>query len=127
MVLMGIGAGWYYDSLDGMVVHQNFIEGLVPASYYHGPYPTEAAAKIHAGITGPPSTTNASTGNQVATAAGSITGTASVTSFLTSLSRPQTWQRVAEGVIGILLILVGVAKLAESSPVASAIKKVPFI
>jgi hypothetical protein len=44
-----------------------------------------------------------------------------------ALGNRNTWLRVAEGVLGIALILVGVSKLAEGTPIASAIKKVPLI
>ena len=35
--------------------------------------------------------------------------------------------RVAEGTLGLLLILVAVAELAKGTPVGNAVKKVPFI
>lgn len=36
------------------------------------------------------------------------------------------WTRIAEGTLGVALILVGVAKLAEGTPTAAMIRKVPI-
>jgi hypothetical protein len=38
-----------------------------------------------------------------------------------------TWVRLAEGVLGIVLVLVAVAELGKGTPVGNAVKKVPFI
>lgn len=76
----------------------------------NGPFPSKAAAL---GFTpgGTPEPKGAST-----------TGQGGISSLFPKLSR-QDLLRLAEGVLGILLILVGVAKLAEGSPVAKAVGK----
>lgn len=119
---MGVGAGWYYDSLDGMVVHQNWLESLANGgfSYFHGPYPTEAAAAAHVGVSGPKSTTNASTGQQVGTAIGqtaqsALFGTGGATGL---------FSRIAEAAVGIGLLLIGVKALTNVDATGKAKKLV---
>ena len=69
---MGVGAGWYYDSKDNDVVHQNYTESLANAlpgfSYFHGPYATEAEAIAHKGV--PDATPPRLTAKPLALAAG---------------------------------------------------------
>jgi hypothetical protein len=122
---MGVGAGWYYDSLDGDVVHQNLAESLanVAFSYYHGPYATEALAVAHKGVAGAPGNPNEGTGQQVANAAGTVTGTASVTDFLSRLTQANTWERVGMVALGMLLIAVGVAHITHAVPIATKVAK----
>jgi predicted Zn-dependent protease len=43
------------------------------------------------------------------------------------LSSRGTWVRIAEGVLGIALVLVAVSELGKGTPVGNAVKKVPFI
>ena len=114
---MGVGAGWYYDSLDGMVVHQNLAESIPNAAfpYYHGPYLTEALALAHAGVTGPPATTNASVAAQVGTAVANLTGINAIGDFFTRLSQGNTWLRVGEVLAGGLLLTAGVIAITEQT------------
>lgn len=58
---------------------------------------------------------------------GSLPGISSVIDFLKDLSSRNTLQRLAEGTLGLVLILVGVSKLADGTAVGSLVKKVPFI
>jgi hypothetical protein len=117
---MGVGAGWYYDSLDGMVVHQNLAESLANAlfDYYHGPYKTEALALAHKGVSGPPASTNESLGQQLGTATGSVLG-------LPQLSNLRDLMiRVIKVVIGAAMIIVGIAQLSGASKIAASLPKV---
>lgn len=50
-----------------------------------------------------------------------------LTSFLSFLTDRSSWVRIAEGVIGALLILAAVASLAEGTPAGKLASKVPFI
>jgi hypothetical protein len=50
-----------------------------------------------------------------------------VVKFLGMLTERGTLQRLAEGFLGILLIVVGVAKIAEGTPLGNTLKKVPFV
>lgn len=101
----GYGAGWYYDSIDGDVVHQNLAESLanVLVGYYHGPYATEAEAEAHPGVAGPPGVPNESVGTQVANV--------STGSFLGLVESRSIWIRIVEIAIGGTLILIGISKL----------------
>jgi hypothetical protein len=127
---MGIGAGWYYNDVSGDVVHASWFtsigEGLVPG--WHGPYKTEAEAEAHKGTVGRTATPNESviggaTGAAEQTA-GSVFNLGSILGIKGSRS---TLERFVTGALGVMLILVGVAKLGEGTPVGNAIKKVPFI
>ena len=93
---MGVGAGWYYDSKDNDVVHQNYAESLANAlpgfSYFHGPYATEAEAIAHKGVPGPSGVPNESIPTQVTNV---TTG-----SFLALLTGRGLWVRIAEVAIG---------------------------
>lgn len=127
---MGIGPGWYYNTVSGDVVHASAItslgEGAIPG--WHGPYKTEAQAIAHTGVIGAPAKANESViGGAESAGKNAIPGTTSVTQFLGSLSSRSMWTRIAEGALGTALILVGVAKLAEGTPTAAAIRKIPII
>jgi hypothetical protein len=123
---MGVGSGWYYDSIDNDVVHQNLSESLANAvfTYYHGPYKTEAEAEAHKGVKGPEGHPGESISTQADNTVASAVG---VNNFLGDLTSRNTFQRLAEGVIGVLLIVIGVAKLTENTAVGTALKKVPFV
>jgi hypothetical protein len=84
-----------------------------------GPFGTRAAAAADG-------TKQAAAINQ-ASQAGTIPGISDVASFLKALSSRQTLMRLAEGTLGILLIVVGVAKLADGSALGSVLKKVPIV
>lgn len=118
---MGVGAGWYYDSLDGDVVHQNLAESLANAafSYYHGPYKTEALAVAHAGVAGPSGVANEPVGQQLANV---TTG-----SFLGILEGRGLWVRIAEVAIGGTLVIVGVSKLLGTGQAAETVAKAAII
>ena len=58
---------------------------------------------------------------QVASKATTVLG------FLQSLFTRANAIRLAEGILGGLLVLVAVAELAKGTPVGNAVKKVPFI
>ena len=117
---MGVGAGWYYDSVNDDVTHQNLAESLANAGfgYFHGPYPTEALAIAHEGVKGPAGTPNENLQTQAGQTAGNVLGIPTDRAL---------WVRIAEGVIGVLLILVGVAKLATDSPIARTVAKAGLI
>jgi hypothetical protein len=109
---MGIGAGWYYDSVDGDVIHQNLAESIPNAAfkYFHGPYKTEQLAIAHKGVAGPPGVPNESLGSQAASVATGGPG-------------GMNWQnwilRIGEILLGVTLIGVGVAKLTGAENVIS--------
>jgi hypothetical protein len=51
----------------------------------------------------------------------------STSGFLGDLTSRALWTRIAEGTLGVLLIAVGVAKLAEGSPIAKTVAKAGLI
>jgi hypothetical protein len=116
---MGVGAGWYYDSVDGDVTHQNLPESLANAafSYYHGPYPTQQAAMAHTGVKGP----NAVTNESLAAQAGTVAGGVVKTDIAGGLNIGTLMLRVGEVLLGLVLVGVGLAKLTGKE---NAISKV---
>ena len=55
---------------------------------------------------------------------GPLSGLATVGDFFTRLGQANTWIRVGEVILGLVLISVGVAKLTNAVPVATQIAKV---
>lgn len=51
-----------------------------------------------------------------------IPGVTDVTGFLSALAQRNTWLRVGEGVLGLLLIGIGVAAVTRNTPLGSAIR-----
>lgn len=51
-----------------------------------------------------------------------IPGVSDVTGFLSALAQRNTWLRVGEGVLGLLLIGIGVAAITRNTPLGSAIR-----
>jgi hypothetical protein len=122
---MGIGSGWYYNDVSGDVVHASAFtsigEGIVPG--WHGPYATQALAIAHKGTVGATAKANETVPGSVAAAGGNAASNGLLPSGLFTRA---LWLRIAEGALGAALILVGVAKLAEGTPTAAAIRKVPI-
>lgn len=54
-------------------------------------------------------------------AASTIPGVAQIGSFFSALAQGSTWIRVAEGLLGIILIAVGLARLTHAVPIATKI------
>jgi hypothetical protein len=52
-----------------------------------------------------------------------LTGLAAIGDFFQRLGQPATWIRVGEVLLGLALIVVGLAKLAEGTPVGNAALK----
>jgi hypothetical protein len=108
----------------------------------HG-YATESEAQAHpqtmnffqaaaggaqalAGVSG--SATNIPTPGGVVTGAATVAAAPStVLGWLQGMFTRANAVRLAEGVLGLVLVLVAASKLADGTPVGSAVKKVPFI
>jgi hypothetical protein len=88
-----------------------------------GPYATQALAQAAANSLNQ----NIATNVQAAIPEGPTVKAPSIASILEGLKSRALWIRIAEGTLGVALILVGVSKLAEGSPAADLIKKVPVL
>jgi hypothetical protein len=94
-----------------------------PNATAHGPYATQALANAEA-----VSLNESQAPSVVTQAAKSGAGPiGSTVAFLNDLTKRQTLQRLAEGALGVALIIVGVAKLADGTAIGSTLKKVPFV
>jgi len=91
-----------------------------------GPFPTQAAAEAtfpKGARTGPGTPSNTGPTN-ITKSLESLPGSVipgSVTQFLGNLASGALWIRVAEGLLGIVLIAVGVARLTHAVPIATRI------
>jgi hypothetical protein len=97
------------------------IEGVTrPTAGSHGPYATRADAQAEL---------DALSAAQHAKQTTNVTipGVSTVSGLISEITSRKTLVRIAEGVLGILLILVGVAKLADGTTAATMIKKVPLV
>lgn len=60
-------------------------------------------------------------------AQGATYGLSDIGKFFANAGSRELWTRIAEGVIGVMLIIVVVARVGEGTPVGKLAKKVPFI
>jgi hypothetical protein len=135
---------WYDIKFQGQTYVENITgtgEKILSGLGIHG-YATEAEARAHpqtmnvlqgaagganvlAGVTAAPGVLQP---GEVAAGAGTAANAApSVTDFLKGLTSRQLWVRLAEGVLGVALILVAVAELGKGTAIGKAAKAVPFI
>jgi hypothetical protein len=135
---------WYVIRFQGQTYTENITgsgEKILTGLGIHG-YATEAQAQAHpqtmnvlqgaagganvlAGVTAAPGVLQP---GEVAAGAGTAAQAApSITSFLQGLTSRQLWIRLAEGVLGVALILVAVAELGKGTAIGKAAKAVPFI
>jgi hypothetical protein len=116
------GNDYYVNIISHTIQRQSnpVLAASLKATGWDGPY-TWAQAQTaikEGGLAGAP--------HAVAKAAGDATGVnqiKSVTDFLSRLAEGNTWIRVAEVALGLMLIAVGVAKLTDAIPVATKIAK----
>lgn len=106
------------------------ITGLV--SIVGGPYPTQAAATAAAAGDKNTTTATAGTGTSPAVSVSTVnssnghlpsplTGLAAIGAFFAALSQASTWLRIGEGVLGLVLVAVGVARITNAVPIATKI------
>lgn len=89
---------------------------------WKGPFSTEAQARAAAAAKPSPNPIQGAE-NLAGLTPGQTGGSLG---FLTGLTNRALWIRIAEGGLGVALILVGVAKLAEGTQTAQLIRKVPI-
>jgi hypothetical protein len=103
--LLHTGIGWHeYTSVTQM--------NAAVAAHPGWPRPTSSLAKATGQAAG-----------QAASAAGKLTGMAAIGDFFQRLGQASTWVRVGEVILGFALIIVGLAKLAEGTPLGHAALK----
>jgi len=124
---------WAVNTVDGTIKHVSFTEWEIKYSWETGiwlPYNTKAEAENYlkkhpakgkknpiGGIVDPFHTGP----NQV----GSIPGVGQLTDingFVSALTQRNTWLRIGEGLLGLLLIGIGVAALTKGTPIGAAIR-----
>jgi hypothetical protein len=74
-----------------------------------------------ADISRSPLTKAANTATSAAT--GGLTGLAAIGDFFSRLTQASTWLRIGEGILGLLLIAVGTARMTHAVPAAAQIAK----
>lgn len=75
---------------------------------------------------GNPITSSGALGNQIATGLAGFSGFAGIDNFLGALMDANTWLRVAEGVLGVILIGVALGKITGADNVITkAVNKIP--
>lgn len=112
---------WFYNSVSGSVISEpaavGFAQGHFPG--WHGPFGSKQAAldyytankAAHPGWKAPTGLGGA-VGNTVG--AGVTAATGGVADFLTRLASPHTWLRVAEAVVGLAFLVIGLNALLHN-------------
>jgi hypothetical protein len=106
---VGLGAGWHQLPIlasDTLAQAQAYVKTTYPT----GATPTTSDV-----------TAEGQAVTQEAGASQLLPGLQQVGSFFSALSQGNTWVRVAEGLLGIILIAVGLARLTHAVPVATKI------
>lgn len=124
------GDDYYVQPSTGAIQRQStgYLADALRALGYQGPYTwAQAQTVLELGkkVAGTGAAPISSTAGEAATGqTGSLPNPlAAVTDFLHRLTDSNTWLRVAEGILGLLLIAVGVAKLTNAVPVATTIAR----
>lgn len=121
------GNDYYVNLITGSIQRQSnpIAAQALQVAGYAGPFDWATAqdvAKNHSGIlaASPAASAGTNTGaiGQVQQAVG---GSAGIADFLSRLTQKNTWVRVAEVAIGIILIAVGVARMTHAVPIATKI------
>lgn len=134
----GLTSHWYYNTESGELTNGNNLENLGNNIFgglgWHelniSGSATEAQAAAEAKKefpTGKAPTTSITSGvsNQVSEEV-SVPGLSQIGAFFSSLVQANTWERIAEVLLGTILIAVGIAHMTKIVPAATAIaSKVP--
>jgi hypothetical protein len=137
---------WLYNTVTGDVEHQNQAEYLADASLNIAgwehltklPIPdsdttAQAVAYVQAQqkagkLKGPAPTTSSATANanaeqDVAKTVPGGRALDAISNFLGDLTQSSTWLRIAEGILGVVLIAVGIARITNAVPIATKIAR----
>jgi hypothetical protein len=117
----GYGKGnWWYNTTSGVITQATGIQQIInvdgPGLSLAGPFPTQADAQAFKTQFPPKGPAKA--------ISGAVSATEGVSSFLGQLSNKNTWVRIAEVVLGLGLLIVGLSQLAKGTPVGNAATKV---
>ena len=124
---------WAVNTVNGTVKHVSFLEWELKYSIQMGiwlPFNTKAQADEYlrkhpakgknnpiGGIVDPLGTGK----NQVQSIPG-VGALTDINGFVSALTQRNTWMRIGEGVLGLLLIGIGVAALTKGTPIGAAIR-----
>lgn len=122
---------WFYNDVSGSVISEPAVVGFAQGHFpgWHGPFASKQAAldfyarnkAAHPGWKAPAGLGGA-VANTVASGAGAAVS--GVTDFLTRLTSPHTWLRVAEFLIGAAFLVIGLNHLL-GNPAGKLPKVVP--
>lgn len=125
---------WYYNTVSGELANESGISAIpyhglgwhtlkIPGSDTFAQAATDAKKEFPTGSTPTGSTAKgvAQVPAGAANSAASSAGLGSLNQFFGNLTQKTTWTRIGEVALGLLLIGVGLAKLAESSPALNAV------
>jgi hypothetical protein len=140
---------WFYDSYSGKLVHEDppapgyyvyEAELSLGLGWHKLNVPADATEQVAAaaaaklgGATPTTSNNPVSLAKNAAGTAADVTGLSGIGSalgsigdFLGRLTQAHTWERIAEALLGLVLIAVGIAHMTKAVPIATAIaSKVP--
>lgn len=134
VALVRDGKDWLYNKHTGAIIHQTGVTKYLtlhnPANLVMDPpwlqFATKAEAEAYKKAHPPTPQTgpaggiaNATTGAENA-GANALPTLTDINGFVSALSQRQTWLRIGEGLLGLILIAVGVMAITKSSSVGQA-------
>jgi len=121
----------------GKAISLGEIEQLEAEAYGMHGYPTAAEAEAKPNIV--PAIAKAQVNAWIFNAQGSLTthaigaaekavpGIGDIGGFFRDLTKESTWLRIAEGILGILLVATAISKIAGNSSAGHAVRKLPLV
>lgn len=107
---------WWFNPEDGTIFHGTPGEMKSPWIAFGSQAEAEAYLKQH-----PP---NFGLGGIGSAVGGALTVPTSIGGFFKALTSKNTWIRIGEGVVGVSLLVIGVAIVAQNSPATKGVAKV---
>ena len=118
------GNDYYVNDLTGTIQRQGnaLLAKALLASGWTGPYTWAEAKGLAAGLAATGATNPSGAGaTPTPTSISGAAGTSGLTAFLARLSQASTWLRVAEVLLGVVLLAVGIARITNAVPIATQI------
>lgn len=128
---------WIYNTIDGTIKHVNFAQwfgGYSALGYWRG-FTNKPDAEKYKKDHPPLKNNDKSPGNIVSgivapgtsgTPTAGLPGAGSLTDisgFVSALTQRNTWLRIGEGILGLLLVGIGIAAVTRGTPVGAAVRK----